>query len=244
MQYPIFDSHFYIGFFVLIWLAYDSYNRYRKSQNISTLYIACASFSLAISVFAFGFPALWTRDPKTLSVFTFIGDCTQIASFLFLWLLSIRAFLGSKPKIMFVANTVVFTLAIVSMIDAILRNLTPPYLDTKIVSVSSYAFDITYADSLRYSILTGLNSLSFFLLSFYFWKQGDAAPNSGQKIRIRGLAIAFFITSLVFVVMPAIPYKQLFDIKDGILTIIFLIIAISAIFGRFKSNASKSSSTN
>lgn len=239
MQYPIFDSHFYIGFFVLVWLAFDFFNRYRKSQNISTLYIACASFSLAISVFAFGFPVLWTRDPKTLSFFTFIGDCTQTASFLFLWLLSIRAFLGTKPKIMFIANTLVFLLAIVSMIDAILRNLTPPYLETKIVSVSSYAFDITYTDSLRYSILTGLNSLSFFLLSFYFWKQGDAAPNSGQKLRIRGLAIAFFITSLVFIVMPAIPFKGLFDIKDGLLTIIFLIIVISGIAGHFLNKKAK-----
>jgi hypothetical protein len=180
---------------------------------------------------AYSFPSLFTFNPKTLSFFTFIGDCTQAASLLFLWLLSIRAFLGTKPKAMFTANVLVFLLAIASMIDAIIRNVSPPYLNTKIVMISDRTYDIVYANSMSYNILTGINSLAFFLLSFYFWKQADSAPTSGQKLRIRGLAIAFLITSLVFVGMPVIPFHGLFEIKDSILTIIFLIIVVSGIVG-------------
>lgn len=243
MQFPIYDMHYYIGFPVLLWLAYDSYKRYRKNQNISSLYIACASLSMSLSMFTFGFPALFTNDPRTLSFFTFIGDCSQIAGFLFLWLLSIRAFLSSKPKIMFIANTFVLGLAIISMIEAMIRNLTFPY-STSIVKVSNTFFDIVYKDTLRYNILTAINSLSLFLLSFYFWKQSNSAPNKAQSLRIRALSIAFFISSLVFIVMPAIPIPGLIDIKDSMLTLIFLIIALSAIIGHFISKREPTPSLN
>lgn len=240
MQIPIYDSHFFIGFPVLLWLAYDSYRRYRKNQNVSTLYLAYASLWMSITMFCFGFPALFTSNPRILSLFTFIGDCMLASALLFMWLLSIRAFLSNKPKTMFVANCVVIALAIGSFVDSFVRNLRLPY-STNLVAVTSNTSDIIFAGSLRYSILVGINSISLFLLSFYFWKQGNGAPNSGQRLRIRALSITFLFASLVLIAMPSIPLSNNFELRDLILSTVFILIGGSAIIG---SLLNKPSTTN
>lgn len=227
MLFPVYDTHFYIGFFVLVWLAYDTFLRYRKNQNISSLYIALASLFLGFSMFCWGFPALFTSNPKTLSFFTFLGDCAQALSFLFLWILLIRAFLGTKSIAKIIASSMAVLLAIAFIIDAMNRNLTAPYT-TSIKILSTNTFDIVFATAVSYSILTAINSVSLFLLSFYFWKQGDSAPNSAQKVRVKSLAIAFFCASLINVAMPTIPFGPV-ELKDMTLTAVLSIIAVSVV---------------
>jgi hypothetical protein len=151
--------------------------------------------------------------------------------------LSIRAFLSSKPKAMLIANTAVILLAIACIVDAIVRNLSPPY-STSIVTISNISSDIVFTDSLRYNILVGINSLSLFLLSFYFWRQGSSAPNSGQKLRIRAMSLAFLFTSMVYIMMPASPLSSYVEIKDIILSTIFIIIGASALISYFLNRSS------
>jgi len=239
MQIPLYDTHFYIGFPVLLWLAYDSYKRYKNNQNVSALYIALASLFLSFSMLTWGFPALFSSDPKLLSYFTFIGDSCQTISFLFLWLLSIRAFMGSKPLLKNIAYFTLISLVMVGILDAMRRNLNPPY-STNLNMVSGIP-DIVFTAAPSYNILTGIFSISLFLLSFYFWKQAGKAPSKSKILRIRSLAIVFLLTSLVNALMPGILLPGKFDIKDALLTIIFLMISISAMASNLLNKRSRSS---
>lgn len=225
MQLPIYDSHFLIGFPVLIGLALETYSRYRKSGNISTLYISLTSLFLGISSFFWGVPSLFTTDPKTLSFFTLLGDISQAFMFLMLWLLAIRAFLSTNKLHKTIGYVFAYSITIIAIADSIRRFLTTPYT-TYIEEISSTAYDIIFIDAPLFFILAFINSLSFILLGVYFWRSARSATSSTQRFRIKAVSVIFMLGSLVYIVIPAIQKDTNLNLDDKILSVIYIIAFI------------------
>ena len=227
MQFPINDIHFFIGFPVLLGLSIDTYLKYRKSKNPTTLLIALASFFLSAALITWSLPTLFTDDTKVLSFFTFIADSLQAMMFLMIWILVIRGYIFNKTlkALAYIGAT---TLAVVAVADAALRNLRPPY-STTLESLSSGTYDIVFAESMSYTIITALNSISLLLIGFYFWRSGNSSTDSAQRFRIKSLALAFLLTSIIYIALPAVGFDTNIDITDIALTAIFSILAISGI---------------
>jgi hypothetical protein len=228
MQFPLNIIHVYIGFPVLLLVSLEAFYRNNKKRNITTLYIGYATLLLALSMLSFGIPALFITDSRTLSIFTYIGDVLQAVSLLFFWFISIRAFVGTKPKLKIVAQILVITLCIAIITEAMFRNLTPPY-STAIETSANGITTIVYSDTLRYIILNGINSIAFLLLGVFFWMQGNAASTPSRKLRIRSYATGFLIAALVYIAMPAYKISETIFLRSVLLSVLFLIIAVAAV---------------
>jgi len=231
MEIPLNIIHDYIGIPVLGLLAYDLLKRHRQRPNYSTHLLGLACTYFTVTVIAFSLPVLLTHNTQLLSVGTFVGDCFQAAAFLCLWLLVIRAFLGNKPVLSKVATGLVIILTIVSMAEAIHRNLTPPY-STELIRTASNMPALTYNDSLAYQILAGLHGLSLLFTGAYFWRQGKEAPTKSQALRIRSIALAFLAGSSIFVIAPGFPVEDQLQVIGVGLSIVFLILGASTVIGR------------
>jgi hypothetical protein len=232
MQLPFYDSNFFIGFIVMLGLSIDTFLRYRKSRNVSSLYIAIASLFLSLAMFFWGAPSLFTDDTKILSFFAFLGDSSQALMYLMAWILAIRAFLSSKPILKTISYLAVYTLMFACIADAAARSLVTPY-NTTVVNVSYFSYDIVFASSPSYTILTALNSLALIPLGFYFWISSKQATEPAQKFRIKTLALTFLLAALLNIALPAIPINRIIDLKGIALSLIFLIIAVSAIISHY-----------
>lgn len=230
MHFPFYDMNFYIGFLVLAWFTVSTLRRYQRTGSSTQLYLSVTSLSLSIAMLAYGIPALFTSSTRTLSYFTFVGDVSQAVAWLSIWLLSIKVFLSNKPMASLVAKIMVICLAVACSIASLFNNLRPPY-STTLVPISRYTSDIHFEDSLSYTILNGIDCIALLLLSYYFWQQARDAPTSGQKLRIRCVAFVFLLTSILHIVLPAVPLNNTLELRSTVLSFIFILIALSGIIG-------------
>lgn len=227
MQLPIKDIHFFVGFPVLLGLAIDTYLKYRKSRNTTTLLIALASLFLSIALLVWAVPTLFTSDTKTLSYFTFLGDSIQGLMFMMIWILVIRGYIFNK-KLQITAYLALAVLIVITVIDAAKRNLLYPY-STTLKQLSENSYDIVFAPSMSYTVITAINSISLLLIGFYFWKSGNSSTDSAQKFRIKSLALAFLVASIIYIALPAIGIDSNVDVSDIALTVIFALLALSGL---------------
>ncbi len=229
MQLPLNDIHFFIGFPVLMVLAIDTFLKYRKSGNVTTLYIAMASLFLALSQFCWGFPSLFTKDPQILSYFSFIGDSIQSLMFVMTWLIVVRGYV-IKKRTRIVSYIAITLITLLGIFEAFRVNLFPPY-PTYIESLSANSYDIVFTSTTIYSTLTAINSISFLLIAVYFWRSANKSTSKSQKFRIKSLATAFLIASILYISLPLLTFDVGFDIEDVGTSIIFSIVGISGIAG-------------
>lgn len=223
----------------MFFFAIYSYSRYKKTNNMTNLYLASMSFCGAMSQAAYGIPALFTSSNQTLSFFAFVGDSFMTGALLLAWLLCTRAYFSSKPKIMLVINIVLSLIAIATIVASGLNNLQASFFSTSLVKINETSSDIVFKDSMLFIVLNGLMSLSLFILTYYFWKQGGTAPTKSQRFRIKSLALSFFCLALVFVVMPAVPFSDYVELRSVTLSFAFIIIAVAGLFGFKTRNKAK-----
>lgn len=225
MQIPLNILHDYIGIIVLGPLAIDLLLRNRRHPNTTTFELGLATLCATITTMAYGIPVLFSQQPRIISMGTFVGDLMQTSAMLFMWFIVIRASLGTKPKVMHGATVLVVLLAMVSMAEALYRNLTPPY-STNILNRANGSIAIVYTDSGLYQLLNGINSLALLALGLYFLKEAKRATLRSQRLRIRGIASGFIVGSSAFLFTSAFPVDKQLLFSASVLLIAFLIIAV------------------
>lgn len=228
MEVPINLLHNYIGTVVMTGLSIDILRRNRRNPNPTTLYFGLATAAVAVATAALGIPALFTHDRFILSATTFLSDIAVSVTLLFLWIISIRAFLSKFPKLSKVALAIVGALAVTTMIEAIFRNLTFPY-GTHIETTASGQLAVIYYHSMLFNILTAINSLSLLCISAYFLRQASQPPALSQRIRLRGVSIGFIIAGFNFITTPLMPIEKQALYIVACFTLGFLVIAVSGI---------------
>ncbi len=229
MVFPVNFLSAYVGFPILIGLAIDFYLRYRKKQTTTSFYMTFACLLAAFSQMLLALPILFTTDTKTLSFYAYFADIFLTTSFLFVWLFAIHALLGTRPKIARFATVFVFLLAIACYVSAFFLNLTPPYSTT--VGQTIYgSTTVIFRNSLDYIILYSLNRISLLFAGFYLFMQGNNAPTSGQKLRIRSFATLIILGVATSAILPIVEVG-VFNLNDLILSSAFLLCGIMAIVG-------------
>ena len=228
MEVPINLLHNYIGTVVMAGLSIDILRRYFRNPNPTTLYFGLATASVVFVTASFGIPALFTHDAFWLSVFTFVGDLFLSVTLLFLWIISIRAFLSNRPTLAKIAAGSVGLLAAASMVEAIFRNLTYPY-GTHIERTATNQLAVIYDHNMLFNILTAVNSLSLLFISIYFIRQASQPPALSQRIRLRGVSIGFIIAAFNFIATPLLPLEKQALFTVACFTVGFLVIAIAGI---------------
>ena len=225
MQIPVNDTHFFIVFPVLIGLALDTYMRYKKTGNISTLYISLGSLFLGLGSFFWAVPSLFTSDPKTLSYFTLVADSFQALFFLMLWLLAIRAFFSTNKLLKIFMYIFVYSITFASILQSTYRTVISPYT-TYIVELSSSTYDIVFKDTTYYYFFAAINSISLILLGVYFLRNANSSTSSSQRTRIKAMSLIFILGSLVFIAVPAVPFGTNINLEDRTISIIYVIVLI------------------
>lgn len=230
MQLPLRDTFLFIGVPALFALVLSTYSKYRQNKNQSSLYIAVASSFLLLSLFFSGVPSLFTRDPQTLSFYSFLGESLQAAFLLVIWLMAIKAFLSARPKAKLISTIAVTVLFLACVVESAINNLTAPY-PVKVVELSSSAYDIVFAGGPAFLILTGLNFLALIFMGAYLWNSAKQSENASQKVRVKGLAIALIGGAIGYAFLPEMPIGQNYDAKDMIVSSVYLVIGGSLIIG-------------
>jgi hypothetical protein len=235
MEVPLNLLHDYIGLPVLTFLTVDNIIHYKKNPSLTKYHFGFMYFYATLTTAAFGLPVLFTHDPLILSFGTFAGDCFVGAVMALGWLVSIRAFLGNKPRVAVFAKLLVFLLLTAICVESAHRGLNPPYGATVAYNTSG-DISVVYADTLAYTVLNALNSLSFLFIGIYFWMQGKTAPTSGVRLRIRGFAIGLMTIALTFFLTPTISSsdkpKSSAVFAFSFFTLGYLIIGITALAGK------------
>ncbi len=197
MQIPLNVIHNYIGFPVLIVLGIDTLHRYRKTLNITSLYLALACLFCSVALFSFGVPALFTRSTMAISIGSLVGDYFFSSGMLWLWFIATRSFLGNQPTARKVINSVAIAVTTLLCINSVFVNLTPPYGASILVN-SNGGISLVYRTSQLYNILMAYHSISLLLIAAFFWREGSAIKNIGQRIRVQGFAVSFLIVASAF----------------------------------------------
>lgn len=230
MEVPLNIIHNYVGLPVIIGVVFDTFRRYRVNRNPTTLYLGWTAVLTAIALFFFGIPVLFTQDTWLLSIGTLIGDIALMGMFVFLWFMGIRGTLERWPVVKNIALFLVVVLAASGVVEAFFRNLSPPYSTHVIANGSDIA--IMYKDTLAYQIISGINSISLLLLGSFFWRQAYLAPNPGQRLRIKGLAVGFLFMASSFIVTPTFPIENQAIVSTILLTIGLSIVGIANVVGQ------------
>lgn len=228
MQIPLNILHDYIGAIVMGGLSIDLLRRNHRKPNSTTLHFGLATACMALATIAFGFPALLTHDTYRLSIGTFVGDLFATAAMLFLWFISIRAFLATRPRLSQIANVLVVLLTVACIAEGIHRNLTPPY-GTSVIVHDGGQLALVYTDSLLYKILNPIDSLALVLISIYFFRQASIPTEKSQRLRLKSVSIGFIFGALAFLITPTLPLNQQLPFTAIMLGIGFLTIAIAGI---------------
>lgn len=229
MFFPVNFLSAYVGFPILIGLAIDFFLRYKKNQTTTSLYLTCACLLAAFSQMFLAFPILFTTDTKTLSFYAYFADVFLATSFLFIWLFSINAFLGTKPRTTRFATISVFVLTIACYISAFYLNLFPPY-STSVIQSSSGLSKIIFRNSFDYTILFSIDRIALLLVGTYLFQQSNNAPTNGQRLRIRSFALLIILAIVTSAIIPVIQIGVL-QLNDLILTSAFILCGIVAIVG-------------
>ncbi len=216
-----------------VYLAIDNLIRYRKTKNLTSLQLCLATTYISVSMVAFGVPAAFTHDPRLISMGTFVGDVMQAASFIFLWFISIRAFLSHRPKLQKTAYIFVYLLTAALMAEAVYRDLTPPY-GAKIIELSAGKLALIYNDTMFTTILYAVDSLALLILGIYFWMQAKAAPTLSQQIKIRSFAIGMVFITLAFTVPHAFPLEQQLVISTLMFSLFPISVGVGMLMARLK----------
>lgn len=230
MEIPYNIIHNYIAFPVLLIIGIDALRRNRANHNITASYVGLACIMGAIAAFCFGFPALFTHDARALSIWTFVGDCAYTFAMLLLWLILIRGTLAHKRTLFVAANSLAVILGIVSLVEAVHRNLILSH-SAYISSTAGGGIALLYVDSLSFQIINGLNSLALALIGVYFWRQGKGAATKAQRLRIRSLAVGFLFFAAAFVITPIFPVDNQAQISVALLSAGLIIIGFFAVIG-------------
>lgn len=232
MQLPLHDTYLFIGFPVMIGLAINTFYKYKKTKNQTSLFIAIGSMCLAISLFFTGFPSLFIKDPKALGYFAFIADIFQSLLLYTIWLLAIKIYLSKNTILKYLGYFATTVLLIASILEAATRNLNPPY-GIVLSKLSNISYDIIITETPIYRLLLGLEYLPMILVGIYFWRSSFSSSFRSQRIRVQGLSIAFVIGSLLFITIPTIPINPYLDIKDIAVSLVYLTIGVSMLMGYF-----------
>jgi hypothetical protein len=225
MEVPLNIIHNYIGFPVLLGLGIDTFRRYKKNNNVTSLYVGLACLSASLAEFCYGMPVLFTHNQRTLSITTLFGDILVGLSMMSLWFLTTRAFLSRWPKAVVFANTLVIAFTGVVITEALFRNLTLPYKIT-ILHNANGGITYSYADAPLYTIFSSIDSLALVFMAIFFWRQGKAAPTKGQRLRIRSFATSFILVSVAFIVPATMPENIQFRVSVILWSIAMLNMAL------------------
>lgn len=231
MEVPLNIIHNYIAAPVLFGLGVDLLRRYMRNKNRTSLFLAATCLLATLSVLSFGIPVLFTHNLQVLNAWTFVGDVAFSFSLLLLWFISIQAFLGRWPAAVKIATTLVIGLTIACIVDAVQRTLIPPFDGIELMRANGQ-LALLYKDTLSYSILNGLDSIVLIFIAIFFWRQGKAAPDAGQRIRVRGVALGFSIAAGGFILVPALlPVHKQFQVSTILWIASCLTIAVAGILG-------------
>jgi hypothetical protein len=182
---------------------------------------------------SYGLPPAFTHDPRLIGIGIFMGDVLQAAGFLYLWFISIRAFLGHRPRLSKFATSLAYILTAVCMLEALHRDLTPPF-GAKVADIAGNNLALIYNDTTLTGILYVLDSLALLIMGIYFWSQAKAAPTKAQKAKIRSLGIGMAFITLAFTIPHAFPLEQQLKISTAIFSLFPLSLAIGFIIAHFK----------
>jgi len=241
MEIPLNVIHNYIGFPVLMGLGIDTYRRFLRNKNTTSLYFSIACILASIAMACFCMPVLFTQDSRSLSIGTFIGDCSLALSMMMLWLICTRAFLGRYRAVSTVANIVIISFTGLLIENAVTRNLGNA-VSTEVTRSATGALSLSFTSSMAYNILTGIDSLVLFFIALFFWRQADAAPDKGQRLRIRSIAVSFIILASPFYVAPALPLEEQYKVSATLWALGALVLAAMNLIGSIISSSVRKTS--
>ena len=239
MQIPLNVIHNYIGFPVLIVLGCDALRRYRKTQNITSLYLALACLFSSVALFSFGVPALFTRSTMAISIGSLIGDYFFSFGMLWLWFIATRSFLANLPAVRKVVNSVAVGVTALLCINSVFVNLTPPY-GAHLIANPNGGVALAYRTSQIYNILMAYHSISLLIIAIFFWREGAAIPNIGHRIRVQGFAVSFLIVASAFFFNAILATELQATVTVTLWSVALIYLAIMNVVGSVLSKRQKS----
>lgn len=119
----------------------------------------------------------------------------------FFWMICFKAFLANKPALRNFALFLLVGVTLAICIEAIFRNLTPPY-GAHVTYGSNGRIALDYKDTLFFTIFNAIDSAVLLIIGVLFWRQGKDAATRGQRLRIKGSAVSFLVFAAAYIVTP------------------------------------------
>jgi len=224
MHFPVNTIHWYIGLPFAAFIGARGIIQYRKDGSKLNEYIGLTGLIYSLCFMAYGIPALITVNSNILTVSTIIGDILQFIALFFMWLAVVRVYAAKKPFLRGVILTLVALLFVASVYLSIKTNLANP---VTLVQLADGSWNITFAFSGLYSIVTGLQYVSFLLLSAFFASQARFSSDKFKKVRIYSISILLFLVGAVYVIQPALSASQNFK---SVTVLLAASLAVAGIF--------------
>ena len=209
-------------------LSIDILRRNRRNPNPTTLHFGLAITCVALGTALYGLPVLWTHDALLLNIATFAADVLIAAALLFLWFITSRAFLPTRPRRALALNIFAGILTAICMIEAIPRNLTAPY-SMQLVQQPSGQLAVLYTASPFSQFINTLDAFVLVFIGIYFFKQSSLPPAKSQRIRLRGVSVSFIFAAVAFLATPALPISNQRMFSVIMFSIGFIAMAVAGI---------------
>lgn len=223
MHIPINVAHWYVGIIIMIIIAVRSLVVARRNQNSLNNILGIASFTFILCLLAYGIPPLFTTNSTILTMSIIAGDFLQFIALFWVWVAVAHIYVPNSKLIkwvMIIADILIITMGMVFSVSSNIQN---PVIMTQLPSGE---WNIYFAFSLGYQIITAIQYLSLILLASRFILDGIKVKSGLQRVRLCGTAIGFYIIGGFYAIRPIVGNESTANTQNPVLVIGLLVTGI------------------
>lgn len=188
----------------------------RKTHNVLNRYLGLGGILFTLCLMSYGLPPLFTTNSQILTITTILGDCLQFFALFCMWLAVARIYAPNSAKVRNIVIVLDLILIAIGIAFSIRENLANPVTLTQLPSGE---WNLNFAFSLGYQIVTAIQYLSLILVGARFALDGRRVTDPIQKARLWGIAFGFFIIGGFYALRPIIGDQNATNSQDKVLVL-------------------------
>lgn len=236
MRLPLNTIHWYLVLPFLAVIAWRSFSARRISQNKLNFYFGLSALSFFLAMLCYGLlPLLAEPTSIWLTYGTIAGDILQFIALAWLWLAVVRIYLPGKRLARIAVIVCELILIMAGVYFSIAENMAHPVTMLYVDGV----WQIDFAFSQGYQIVTAIQYGSLLLLGIRFMLQGRSAVGAYKKLRLFSLAILFVIVGGMYVLRPILSIDVASNSFSYIVAIIHILVAIFLVVSMYLASHKK-----
>ncbi len=220
MRLPLNAIHWYVALPLLAFVAYKSFQSQKSGPNLLNTFFGLSAITFFFSLVFYGITPLVVPETSILLTYaTIIGDALQFLALFWIWLAVARIYFPDRKGVMYVVAALDAIVICIGMWFSVQENLANPV----IMQYVNGAWQIEFAFSRGYQLVTAVQYLSLPLIAARFLAQGWGTQDVAKKIRLFVLAILFLIVGGLYVLRPIFDFSANLNSTSYVLAAAFLL---------------------